>query len=159
LTKALPPRSIPPAPADLSPESQGDWPGLDADVTVTLGAAALDFSMLADVLRGRDRLAQVRDVLGREGLTVTGSKGQTRPHPLLITESVLRREVADSSAPKSVGSPATRGSEAHAHRPAGRGGVPIRAVRTALDLRSKKSIHTRDAPRPAGPRRLAGALP
>ncbi len=95
MTKALPPRSIPPAPADLSPESQGDWPGLDADVTVTLGAAALDFSMLADVLRGRDRLAQVRDVLGREGLTVTGSKGQTRPHPLLITESVLRREVAD----------------------------------------------------------------
>ena len=93
MTKALPPRSIPPAPPDLSPESQADWPGLAADVTVTLGGADLDFTMLADVLRGRDRLAQVRAVLENEGLTVQGSKGQTRPHPLLVSESVLRREV------------------------------------------------------------------
>ncbi len=95
MTKASPPRPIPPAPADLSPESRADWPGLAADVLATLGGAEVDFTMLGDMLRGRDRLAQVRDVLEREGLTVTGSKGQTRPHPLLVTESVLRREVAD----------------------------------------------------------------
>lgn len=87
--------STPPAPADLSPESAAVWPGLAADIAITMGAAEVDFVVLHDVLLARDRLAQVRAVLDAEGLTVSGSKGQSRPHPLLVTESVLRREVAD----------------------------------------------------------------
>jgi hypothetical protein len=89
------PRPIPEAPTDLSPESVELWPGLAADVAVALGGAHTDYLLLGDVLRARDRLAQVQAVLAREGLTVPGSKGQTRPHPLLVSESVLRREVAD----------------------------------------------------------------
>ncbi len=50
--------------------------------------------LLADVLRAMDRLAGCREVLDREGLTTEGSTGQTRPHPLLVAESVLRREIA-----------------------------------------------------------------
>jgi P27 family predicted phage terminase small subunit len=85
---------LPPAPADLSAQSRAAWLGLAADVEQTLGGAAVDFDALADHLRAKDRLVQVRAVLAVEGLTVSGSKGQTRPHPLLVTESVLRREVA-----------------------------------------------------------------
>lgn len=52
--------------------------------------------MLAELLRGRDRLAEVRSVLVTEGLTVAGSRGNPRPHPLLATESALRRERAQA---------------------------------------------------------------
>jgi len=85
--------AIPHAPADLSPESAELWPGMARDVKATMGGAAIDFVVLHDLLRARDRLAEVRAVLAAEGLTVAGSKGQSRPHPLLVTESVLRREV------------------------------------------------------------------
>ncbi len=86
--------NVPPPPADLSPESAARWPGLVQDVQATMGAAEVDLLVLHDVLLARDRLAEVRAVLAAEGLTVGGSKGQSRPHPLLVAESVLRREVA-----------------------------------------------------------------
>ncbi len=89
------PAPVPPAPDDLSAESRALWPGLAADVGVTMGGAQVDFVQLADVLRAADRLSQLRVVLDTEGPTVAGSKNQTRPHPLLVSESVLRREVAD----------------------------------------------------------------
>lgn len=60
------------------------------------GGAEVDLLLLEHALRAMDRLEGVRMVLDREGLTVEGSKGQTRPHPLLVAEGVLRREVAAS---------------------------------------------------------------
>ncbi len=87
-------RVVPPAPADLSDLSRQRWPGLAADVVSTMGGADADLAALANVLRAEDRLATVRAVLDAEGPTVTGSRGQTRPHPLLVSESVLRREIA-----------------------------------------------------------------
>lgn len=86
---------LPAAPGDLSPESTALWPGLAADVATAMGGAQIDFELLHDLLAARDRLAQIRAVLDTEGPTVAGSKGQTRPHPLLVTEAVLRREVAE----------------------------------------------------------------
>ena len=85
---------LPPAPADISETSRARWPGLAADVIATTGGAEVDFLALANVLRAEDRLADVRAVLDAEGPTVTGSRGQTRPHPLLVSEAVLRREIA-----------------------------------------------------------------
>ncbi len=40
----------------------------------------------------------MKAVLDAEGPTVTGSRGQTRPHPLLVSEAVLRREIASGMA-------------------------------------------------------------
>lgn len=91
---AMTSRTIPPAPTDLSDTSRARWPGLAADVAATMGGAEADFLALANVLRAEDRLATVRTVLDAEGPTVTGSRGQTRPHPLLVSEAVLRREIA-----------------------------------------------------------------
>lgn len=59
-----------------------------------MGGAEADLLALANVLRAEDRLAVVKVVLDAEGPTVTGSRGQTRPHPLLVSEAVLRREIA-----------------------------------------------------------------
>jgi len=87
-------RPRPTAPPDLSPASAAAWPGLVSDLESTTGAAVVDVELLADLLRARDRLAQVQAVLAADGPTVSGSKGQVRPHPLLVTESVLRREIA-----------------------------------------------------------------
>jgi hypothetical protein len=87
-------RPIPEAPVGLSEPSAAAWPGLAADVIAASGGAELDFALLADVLRARDRLAEVGEILARDGLTTTGSKEQIRPHPLLESESALRREVS-----------------------------------------------------------------
>ncbi len=86
--------AVPDTPADLSEASAALWPGLVADLEAANAGAEVDLILLADVLRARDRLAQVREILAAEGLTTTGSKGQTRPHPLLDVEASLRREVA-----------------------------------------------------------------
>ncbi len=87
-------RRRPAPPPDLSVESQAVWPGLAADLEAATGGSEVDLALLADLLRARDRLAQVRAVLALDGPTVAGSKGQTRAHPLIVTESVLRREIA-----------------------------------------------------------------
>ena len=87
-------RPKPPPPPDLSAASAAAWPGLTSDLEVATGASAVDLALLADLLRACDRLAQLRELLERDGLTVTGSQGQVRPHPVLAVESALRREVA-----------------------------------------------------------------
>ncbi len=86
--------AVPDPPADLSGDSAALWPGLVADLEAAGAGAEVDLILAADVLRARDRLAQVREILASEGLTTTGSKGQTRPHPLLDVEASLRREIA-----------------------------------------------------------------
>ncbi len=94
MPKTAEPRVVPAPPRDLSEGSRADWPGLAADVIAASGGAEVDFRMLESILRVSDRLVEVRAILGREGLTTAGSKGQMRPHPLLDVEASLRREIA-----------------------------------------------------------------
>jgi P27 family predicted phage terminase small subunit len=62
---------------------------------VNAGAATaeVDLVVLEQVLRARDRLQEVSTKLDADGVTVTGSKNQVRPHPLLSVERALRAEV------------------------------------------------------------------
>ncbi len=83
----------PSPPSDLS-TSQQLWQGLVADLRAIGHDAEVDLTLLGDVLRARERLAQVSDKLAADGQVVTGSRGQLRPHPLLDVEQRLRREVA-----------------------------------------------------------------
>ena len=87
-------RVLPDAPRDLSATARALWPGLASDVAQLNAGAAVDFLLLAELLRTQDRLDEIRAVLRNEGLTIPGSKGQTRPHPLLVTEAVYVRAVA-----------------------------------------------------------------
>lgn len=85
-----------PAPAGLTQESRALWCGLRADLeAVNAGAATaeVDLVVLEQVLRARDRLQEVSEKLDSDGVTVTGSKDQVRPHPLLSVERALRAEV------------------------------------------------------------------
>jgi hypothetical protein len=92
----------PEPPDDLSASSRALWPGLVADLAVaamassraTTAAAHVDLLLLADVLRARDRLDDIAAQIGKDGVTVNGSQGQIRPHPLLAVERALRAEVA-----------------------------------------------------------------
>lgn len=86
--------ALPVAPADLSPESVAAWPGLVADLAALGRGAEVDLSLLADVLRARDRLTMVSAKLTADGPIVTGSRNQPRPHPLLDAEAGLRKEIA-----------------------------------------------------------------
>lgn len=86
-------RAVPPAPAGLSEASAALWPGLAADVLAVAGGAEVDFLLLAELLHAMDRLAQVRAALAADGVTVAGSRGQARPHPLLATEVTLAGRV------------------------------------------------------------------
>jgi hypothetical protein len=83
------------APDRLSEESRRLWGLFLADlVGIYGGVADGDRILLEDVLRARDRLEEIQMKLAEDGPTVTGSRGQTRPHPLLATERALRRDVA-----------------------------------------------------------------
>lgn len=83
----------PPAPADLSEDSKRLWGGFVKDMQLVGRSTEVDFLLLGDLLRARDRLATVRERLDRDGLTLEGSKGQPRAHPLLAIEKALRAEV------------------------------------------------------------------
>jgi hypothetical protein len=91
--------AAPPAPDDLSPESQRLWPGLVSDIHATWGSGAeqvreVELILLAGVLRALDRLRMVGAELAKSGPVVEGSRKQARPHPLLRVEAELRSEVA-----------------------------------------------------------------
>jgi P27 family predicted phage terminase small subunit len=62
-------------------------------VNAGAGTAEVDLVVLEQVLRARDRLQAVSTKLDADGVTVTGSKDQVRPHPLLSVERALRAEV------------------------------------------------------------------
>ncbi len=85
---------MPTAPTGLFPASRNSWPGLIDDLRALGHDAEVDLALLADVLRARERLDEVSAGLAADGPVVTGSRGQVRPHPLLLVESTLRREIA-----------------------------------------------------------------
>lgn len=82
------------APADLSPSTALSWARLVEDLHALGHASEVDLALLGDVLRAQDRLAIVAARLSQDGPVVTGSRGQVRPHPLLVIESRLRQEIA-----------------------------------------------------------------
>lgn len=86
----------PEAPTDLGEAAQARWPSLAADVLALTGGANVDFDLLAHLLRTEERLAELRTAIAKQGVTVEGSKGQLRPHPLLLREEALSRSVADA---------------------------------------------------------------
>lgn len=90
------PSGRPPRPEGLSEAGTALWQGLAADLAALEGgtAAQVDLVLLELVVRQADRLEEVRLILAEEGPTVTGSKGQTRPHPLLAAEGQLARDIA-----------------------------------------------------------------
>ena len=105
----------PQPPPDLSPASQEARAGLASDVAAMTRGAAVDFDLLADVLRARDRLVAVTAKLAEDGVTVAGSQGPVRPHPLLSVEANLRKECADGLDRLGL-TPAKRGRYVHIDR-------------------------------------------
>jgi P27 family predicted phage terminase small subunit len=86
------------APANLSKSAQAAWPELVEEfcfVHDVEAPGASDLLLLEELLHARDRLSEVRADIQRDGLVVAGSKGQSRPHPLLATERALERQVED----------------------------------------------------------------
>jgi hypothetical protein len=85
-------------PDDLSTASKELWQGLFEDVRCVTdgppGAASL--LVLEELLRARERLLEVRHSLQVDGITVKGSRGQARPHPLLTLERQLVAEITNS---------------------------------------------------------------
>lgn len=98
MTARRPPKrqEVPSPPEGLSLPAAARWAGLAADVQELGGgnAAEVDLVLLELVVRQGDRLEEVRLVLAEEGVTVVGSKGQKRPHPLLAAEGQLARDIA-----------------------------------------------------------------
>jgi hypothetical protein len=84
-------RSAPPA---LSTEARELWADIVKSHVVDDGASrALLRRQLCESLDGlRACQAQIR----RDGLMIAGSKGQLRPHPLLVSEAEFRRAILAS---------------------------------------------------------------
>jgi hypothetical protein len=89
-----------PPPAGLSTASRRLWAELVTDVAVVTDGrpAASSLVLIEEVLRARDRLAEIRETLATDGVTVVGSRGQTRPHPLLAIERQLVAEISNGLA-------------------------------------------------------------
>lgn len=78
-----------PAPKSLSTESRALWQRIMVDYDLASDIAGQE--LLLSLCQTLDRLAQCREAIEAEGLTVTGSTGQVRPHPLLAIEAENRR--------------------------------------------------------------------
>ncbi|MEX0755764.1 MAG: P27 family phage terminase small subunit [Actinomycetota bacterium] len=73
-------------PKHLKRRSRAFWRSVVATYELTEG----DYVLLRSACETMDRLDEVRALIDEEGLTVPGSKGQLRPHPLLGAEKDAR---------------------------------------------------------------------
>jgi hypothetical protein len=80
----------PAPPRGLSRRSRDFWRAVDAEFVL----APPDFELLRGICTTMDRLDEVRSAISRDGVTVPGSKGQIRPHPLLAEERGLNVTLA-----------------------------------------------------------------
>ncbi|MCI0583165.1 MAG: hypothetical protein L0227_09800 [Chloroflexi bacterium] len=80
------------APADLARRGPGRrlWRAIAAKYDPDL----LETTVLAEACRTLDRLAELRELLERDGLVVAGSKGQSRLHPAIAEERAARLALA-----------------------------------------------------------------
>src|SRR6185312_3858787 len=82
-----PPTSMPPR--DLSADGRALWRTLNDEYTFAPGS---DFTLLHQLCSAVDKVRACQRQIAREGLTVAGSTGQVRPHPLLSVEAEFRRQ-------------------------------------------------------------------
>jgi hypothetical protein len=59
------------------------------------GLTATERAQAEGLRQAAGRLVEAAEQIAADGLTVVGSMGQQRPHPLLGEERALRREIAD----------------------------------------------------------------
>lgn len=78
----------PAPPKDLSTAGKALWRKTLSDYAFS---TATDLAMLAEYVRTFDRLAEIRAAIAKDGITVQGSQGQPRQHPLLSAENDARR--------------------------------------------------------------------
>jgi hypothetical protein len=82
------------AQADARAQQEAVEEALAAIAVISAGGLTAMETALADGLRQTvRRLVAIADQIAGERLTVTGSMGQLRPHPLLSEERALRREI------------------------------------------------------------------
>lgn len=78
---------LPRAPDGLKPAGRAFW----RKITSTYDLSPAEVALLARCCRTLDVLAEIDRTLAREGLVVTGSQRQPRPHPLLGSLAELQR--------------------------------------------------------------------
>ena len=71
------------APKGLSREAKVWWTRITDEFEVDDNSARL---LLGQALEAFDRMRQAQVILGKEGLTTTDRFGQSRGHPMLLTE-------------------------------------------------------------------------
>ena len=77
-------------PRGLSSEAGGLWRSILSDYAIDDSAGLAILLQLCETL---DRVRQCQQQIERDGLTVPGYNDQTRPHPLLKTETEYRRQL------------------------------------------------------------------
>lgn len=78
---AKPPR-IPPAPAHLRDAGASHW----REVLGQFDFAAFDLPMLQSACEQLDRAAAAREIIAKEGVTITDRFGQLKEHPAVAVE-------------------------------------------------------------------------
>jgi hypothetical protein len=113
------------APAGLGVRGRSFW----RSTVDTFDLERDEVELLAEVCRCLDEIDLMRDVLAQQGATVTGSRGQVRPHPLLAeirsTRLLVARLLGQIGLPDEAGKPsvATPKSARARHAAASRWGV------------------------------------
>jgi P27 family predicted phage terminase small subunit len=81
-------------PEGLTSQGRSLWRALIEELELVHGGyGAAQLLVLEEIVRARDRLAEIRERITEDGATVRGSRRQIRPHPLLAFERRLVLEV------------------------------------------------------------------
>jgi len=122
-------------PPDLGPAGRALWTAIKADLADDWCLDAREDHDLAGACRCADELQALREVVDRDGVCVTGSRGQVVTHPALVESRQLRLtqlrllgaiEMTDPAEAKRAATPAQRQARAAANvrwqrRPASKG--------------------------------------
>src|ERR1017187_7437388 len=76
--------TTPDPPAHLSDKAAEMWRAMVADYTMSGDCVGL--GLLEAALSAFDRAEEAREILDKEGLTVSGDRGQSKAHPLCAVE-------------------------------------------------------------------------
>jgi len=87
LVPAAPPPNQPSPPSHLAPEEVQIWRDVVAEYRGTTSSLAL----LANGLEAHQRARECREAIDKEGMTVEGTAGQLKAHPLLSVERAAWR--------------------------------------------------------------------
>jgi len=90
LVEPSPSRDIPAAPAHLGAQEKQIW----RDVLAEFKGTHASLSLLTSGLESHMRARLCAEQIAREGMTVEGTAGQMKPHPLLLIERAAMRSFA-----------------------------------------------------------------